>query len=99
MENAWKKDVEFRQGLPLDYLHAAGITRSRKHKKTRTMLEDKLKSLIHKLSDHMQIDSAVDQLGSKFLYDALPPVLTEGLALNEQNCTLFSDSVTINSCT
>ena len=87
MENAWKKDIEFRRGLPLDYLNAAGLTKSRKHKKTKAMMEDKLKSLICKLADHMQIDAAVDQLGSKFMYDALPPVLTEGETNITPGCT------------
>ena len=78
IENAWKKDLEFREGLPLDFLRAAGLTKHRKHKKTRMMMENKLKSLVCKLTDHIQLDSAVDELACKFLYDALPPVLTEG---------------------
>lgn len=62
----------------MDYLQAAGLARNRKYKRTRVLLQRTIKSMVCKLVDHIQIDSAVDQMASDFIYDALPPVLTEG---------------------
>lgn len=81
IENAWKSDVEFRKGLPLDYLKAGGFAKHPDHRNTRIFMKNNIKHLIHKLADYIQIDSAIDQLGHKLMQDALPPVLTEGMFL------------------
>lgn len=78
MEKAWKNNVEFRRGLPLDYLSAVGFAAKQNHKGLRSKINNKIKSFICELADYVDINSAADQLGVKFLYDALPPVLTEG---------------------
>lgn len=78
MEKAWKNDIEFRKGLPLHYLKVAGLGRVKECRKARAKIKNNVKTLINKLTDHVYIDAAIDQLGTRFLYDALPPVLTEG---------------------
>lgn len=78
METAWRKDIEFRKGLPLDYLTTAGFAKNPNSKDARLAIKKNIKNLIYKLADHIQIDNAVDQLGHKLMNDALPPVLTEG---------------------
>lgn len=35
-----------------------------------------VKSLMTKMVNYLEIDGAADQLGRKFMYDSLPPVLT-----------------------
>ncbi|XKL62275.1 hypothetical protein PGB90_002108 [Kerria lacca] len=86
MEKAWKNDIEFRKGLPLHYLKVAGLGRVKECRKARAKIKNNVKTLINKLTDHVYIDAAIDQLGTRFLYDALPPVLTE----DEKMCTVFS---------
>ncbi len=78
LERAWKYNLEFRKGLPLDYLNAAGFGSAKNNKVVRAKLQATVKSLIYDMAEHVKLDEAVDQLGVKFLYDALPPVLTEG---------------------
>lgn len=86
MEKAWKNNVELRRGLPLDYLKAVGFAAKQSHKSLRARINTKVKSLLYEIADYVNIDSAADQLGVKFLYDALPPVLTEGITCKRFLC-------------
>lgn len=62
----------------MDYLKAVGFAATQSQKNLRSRINNKVKTFIYELADYVNIDSAADQLGVKFLYDALPPVLTEG---------------------
>ncbi|MGH0148075.1 UNVERIFIED_CONTAM: hypothetical protein FKN15_020428 [Acipenser sinensis] len=77
LQIAIEEDVEFRQGLPLDYLSYMGVQNSEKDDPRRTDFTEKLQGLIKKLAKFAPVDAAVDQKAKDFLHDCLPPVLTE----------------------
>jgi hypothetical protein len=62
--------------LPIGYLRQAGLGYPRSF--GRKELLQKLKKLVSKLEKHLDIDTAVDQMGVQFMHDALPPVYSGG---------------------
>uniref|UniRef100_A0A8D2ZJA6 Bifunctional lysine-specific demethylase and histidyl-hydroxylase n=1 Tax=Scophthalmus maximus TaxID=52904 RepID=A0A8D2ZJA6_SCOMX len=85
LEVAMEEDVEFRQGLPLDYLTYMGVQNSDNDDSRRTKFFSRIESLLKKLKDYAPVDAAVDQKARDFLHDCLPPVLTpEELATSVQ---------------
>lgn len=38
----------------------------------------KIDNLLNKLKEHINVDDAVDELGRKFMHDAMPPFLLDG---------------------
>ncbi|NXD22640.1 RIOX1 oxygenase, partial [Spelaeornis formosus] len=76
LQMALEEDVEYRQGLPMDYLHYMGVTNSDTVDARRIAFVEKVQNLIKKLVDYAPIDAAVDQRAKSFLHDCLPPVLT-----------------------
>jgi lysine-specific demethylase/histidyl-hydroxylase NO66 len=78
-----EENIEFRRGLPQDYLNFMGVAHSDESSPQRTEFIEKIKFLMTKLFDHAPIDAAVDQMGKQFIHDALPPMLTAG----EQSCS------------
>ncbi|XP_017661834.1 PREDICTED: bifunctional lysine-specific demethylase and histidyl-hydroxylase NO66 [Lepidothrix coronata] len=77
LEMALEEDVEYRRGLPMDYLGYMGVANSDAADARRTAFMEKVQSLIKKLIDYAPIDAAVDQMARSFLHDCLPPVLTQ----------------------
>lgn len=77
LHTAIEEDVEFRAGLPLDYLEYMGVQNSESHDPRRPSFIEKIHSLIKKLTSYAPIDAAVDQKAINFLHDCLPPVLTQ----------------------
>ncbi|KFO70143.1 Bifunctional lysine-specific demethylase and histidyl-hydroxylase NO66, partial [Cuculus canorus] len=77
LQMALEEDVEYRKGLPMDYLRYMGVANSDAVDTRRTAFIEKVQSLIKKLVDYAPIDAAVDQRAKSFLHDCLPPVLTE----------------------
>eukprot|EP00088_Acartia_fossae_P053775 TRINITY_DN6138_c0_g1_i1.p1 TRINITY_DN6138_c0_g1~~TRINITY_DN6138_c0_g1_i1.p1 ORF type:complete len:508 (+),score=61.53 TRINITY_DN6138_c0_g1_i1:35-1558(+) len=73
LEVAAQEDVEFREGLPRNYLNIAGAVHSESTSSERTSFKNKIKKLMGKLFDYAPVDAAVDQMGKKLMYDALPP--------------------------
>ncbi|KAF3703005.1 Ribosomal oxygenase 1 Bifunctional lysine-specific demethylase and histidyl-hydroxylase NO66 [Channa argus] len=76
LEVAMEEDVEFRQGLPLDYLTYMGVQNSDKDDPRRTKFLSRIESLMKKLPNYAPVDAAVDQKARDFLHDCLPPMLT-----------------------
>ncbi|KAK2856066.1 hypothetical protein Q5P01_004801 [Channa striata] len=76
LEIAMEEDVEFRQGLPLDYLTYMGVQNSDKDDPRRTKFLSRIESLMKKLPNYAPVDAAVDQKARDFLHDCLPPMLT-----------------------
>lgn len=76
LEIAMEEDVEFRQGLPLDYLTYMGVQNSDKDDPRRTKFFSRVESLMSRLPNYAPVDAAVDQKSRDFLHDCLPPVLT-----------------------
>lgn len=56
-------------------------------KENRTQVISTVKTLLLKMLDHLDVDTAADQLGRKFMYDSLPPVLTN----EEKLCSVRND--------
>ncbi|KAM7019533.1 ribosomal oxygenase 1 [Passerculus sandwichensis] len=77
LQMALEEDVEYRRGLPMDYLQYMGVANSDAVDARRTAFVEKVQSLIKKLVDYAPIDAAVDQRAKSFLHDCLPPVLTQ----------------------
>nr|XP_029131874.1 ribosomal oxygenase 1 isoform X2 [Labrus bergylta] len=85
LEVATEEDVEFRQGLPLDYLTYMGVQNSDMENPRRTKFFSRIESLMKKLINYAPVDAAVDQKARGFLHDCLPPMLTpEELASSVQ---------------
>ncbi|KAK5643293.1 hypothetical protein RI129_007138 [Pyrocoelia pectoralis] len=70
-------DVEFREGLPLQYLQHCGFANDDCDSKMRMTLKKKVKRLLTKMIDHLDIDSAADELGKQFMWDSMPPIPTK----------------------
>ncbi|XP_009818539.2 ribosomal oxygenase 1 [Gavia stellata] len=77
LQMALEEDVEYRQGLPMDYLRYMGVANSDAVDTRRTAFMEKVQTLVKKLIDYAPIDAAVDQRAKSFLHDCLPPVLTQ----------------------
>lgn len=85
LEIAMEEDIEFRQGLPLDYLGYMGLVNSDVESPKRDAFIQKTCSLMAKMiHNYCPIDVACDQLGKQFIQDSLPPVLTKG----EKSCSI-----------
>uniref|UniRef100_H3BDR0 Bifunctional lysine-specific demethylase and histidyl-hydroxylase n=2 Tax=Latimeria chalumnae TaxID=7897 RepID=H3BDR0_LATCH len=77
LQIALEEDVEFRQGLPLDYLDYMGVQNLDKNDPRRSTFTKKACRLMKKLVKYAPIDAAVDQRAKCFLHDCLPPLLTK----------------------
>lgn len=90
LDLAIEDDVEFREGLPLDYLEYMGVQNSeREDDPRRETFTKKVYSLMKKLFKYAPIDVAVDQKAKDFIHDCLPPVLTK----EEVACTVYSSPI------
>uniref|UniRef100_A0A8C1VC42 Bifunctional lysine-specific demethylase and histidyl-hydroxylase n=1 Tax=Cyprinus carpio TaxID=7962 RepID=A0A8C1VC42_CYPCA len=76
LEIAMEEDVEFRKGLPLDYLQFVGVQNSEKEDPRRDRFIAHIEGLLKKLVKYAPVDAAVDQKARDFLHDCLPPVLS-----------------------
>uniref|UniRef100_A0A4W4F4P2 Bifunctional lysine-specific demethylase and histidyl-hydroxylase n=1 Tax=Electrophorus electricus TaxID=8005 RepID=A0A4W4F4P2_ELEEL len=76
LETAMEEDVEFRKGLPIDYLTFMGVQNSDKEDPRRDKFLSHIQGLMKKLVSYAPVDAAVDQKAKEFLHDCLPPLLT-----------------------
>ncbi|KAK7134014.1 hypothetical protein R3I94_015764 [Phoxinus phoxinus] len=75
LEIAMEDDVEFRKGLPLDYLQFMGVQNSEKEDPRRDKFIAHVQGLMKKLIQLAPVDASVDQKAKDFLHDCLPPLL------------------------
>lgn len=75
---AMEENVDYRQGLPPDYLTYMGVQNSDKDDPRRAKFFSRVQSLIKKLADYAPIDAAVDLKARDFIHDCLPPMFTPG---------------------
>ncbi|XP_056437556.1 ribosomal oxygenase 1 [Gadus chalcogrammus] len=73
---AMEEDVEYRQGLPLDYLTYMGVQNSDKEDPRREKFLSRMGGLMNKLAGYAPVDAAVDEKAKELLHDCLPPALT-----------------------
>jgi len=100
---ASQEDVQFREGLPRDFLLNMGVAHeevpvpTRSHHPLATSRREqfitKVKHLMTKLIDYAPIDAACDQMGKKLMHDVLPPALE----LSEKARTVVGDGEKWNS--
>jgi len=72
---ASQENIEFRKGLPRDFLLNMGVVNEGRESEGRKQFVDKVKTMMKKLIDYAPIDAACDQLGKKLMHDVLPPAL------------------------
>jgi len=90
---ASQEDLQFRQGLPRDFLLNMGVAQEDKASSAREQFMEKVKKLMTKLIDYAPVDAACDQLGKKLMGDLLPPALE----LSEKARTVMGDGEKWNS--
>lgn len=86
LHSAIKSDIELRKGLPLNMINQFGFAQSGETSDEKRQIIEHVKSLLHRVVDYIDLDSAVDSVATSFMHDALPPVLT----LEELSCTVDS---------
>ncbi|XP_068948233.1 ribosomal oxygenase 1 [Petaurus breviceps papuanus] len=77
LQIAMEEDVEFRRGLPRDYLDYMGVQHSESGDPRRGPFLEKVQSLLARLAQYAPVDAVADQRAKGFLHDCLPPVLSE----------------------
>jgi len=78
LATAASEDVEFREGLPRDYLSYMGVAHEDQEHPLRTAFLEKVARLMGKLINVAPVDAACDQMGKKLMSEVLPPALEEG---------------------
>ena len=77
LKAAQEQDISFRQGLPTNYLgHLGAAYGENDENPERRRFMSKVQNLMGKLFQYAPVDSAVDQMGKRFIHTALPPYLT-----------------------
>jgi len=76
LQTAMEEGVEFRQGLPINYLNHLGVAHSDSDTPMRVEFMERIQLLMGRLFDFAPVDAAVDQMGKRFMRDTLPPYLT-----------------------
>ncbi|CAG2193440.1 NO66 [Mytilus edulis] len=87
LQVAIEEDVDFRKGLPRDYMEVMGIANSDIDSPQRKVFLRKIQQLMTKLISYAPVDSACDQLSKHYIHDSLPPVLSEA----EKSCSVHGD--------
>ncbi|CAH2008944.1 unnamed protein product [Acanthoscelides obtectus] len=77
LKKAAQENIEFRQGLPLNFLKHLGYVNKEKSSEVRQTVVNHVKSLMKILAKYVDVDEGADKLGRKFMYDSLPPVLSK----------------------
>ncbi|XP_052768522.1 ribosomal oxygenase 1-like isoform X2 [Mya arenaria] len=85
LDIAIEEDLEFRQGLPIDYLNYMGLVNSDLENNSREEFLKKVTGLMKMMVErYLPTDAACDQLGKQFIHDSLPPFLSQG----EKQCSI-----------
>ncbi|XP_045143916.1 ribosomal oxygenase 1 [Echinops telfairi] len=77
MQAAMEENVEFRRGLPRDFMDYMGAQHSDSKDPRRTAFMEKVRVLVARLGHFAPVDAVADQRAKDFIHDSLPPVLTE----------------------
>ncbi|XP_054015564.1 ribosomal oxygenase 1 [Hylaeus anthracinus] len=87
LQTAMETDSEFRKGLPRDYLRYSGFVHSENQSNVKEEFKEKVKGLLRKLIDYIDVDNAADLMAKGHIHDFLPPVLSK----SEQECSIVQD--------
>ncbi|XP_007521816.2 ribosomal oxygenase 1 [Erinaceus europaeus] len=77
VQAAMEENVEFRRGLPRDFMDYMGAQHSDSKDPRRTAFMEKVRVLAARLGHFAPVDAVADQRAKDFIHDSLPPVLTE----------------------
>jgi len=78
LATAASEDVEFREGLPRDYLSYMGVAHEDQESPHREAFLVKASGLLGKLIKAAPLDAACDQMGKRLMSEVLPPALEQG---------------------
>ncbi len=76
LKTAMEEDIDFRRGLPTDYLSYMGVCHSDEESAKRSAFTKTIGRLVKKLMTYAPVDAAADQMGKKLMHDTLPPYLS-----------------------
>ncbi|XP_038191965.1 ribosomal oxygenase 1 [Arvicola amphibius] len=77
VQAAIEENVEFRRGLPRDFMDYMGAQYSDSKDPRRTAFMEKVRVLVARLGHFAPVDAVADQRAKDFIHDSLPPVLTD----------------------
>lgn len=77
VQAAMEENVEFRRGLPRDFMDYMGAQHSESKDPRRTAFMEKVRVLVARLGHFAPVDAVADQRAKDFIHDSLPPVLTQ----------------------
>ncbi|CAO2586855.1 Ribosomal oxygenase 1 [Lemmus lemmus] len=77
VQAAIEENVEFRRGLPRDFMDYMGAQHSDSKDPRRTAFMEKVRVLVARLGHFAPVDAVADQRAKDFIHDSLPPVLTD----------------------
>uniref|UniRef100_G1U914 Bifunctional lysine-specific demethylase and histidyl-hydroxylase n=1 Tax=Oryctolagus cuniculus TaxID=9986 RepID=G1U914_RABIT len=77
VQAAMEENVEFRRGLPRDFMDYMGAQHSDSKDPRRTAFMEKVRVLVARLGHFAPVDAVADQRAKDFIHDSLPPVLTD----------------------
>ncbi|XP_076407153.1 ribosomal oxygenase 1 [Peromyscus maniculatus bairdii] len=77
VQAAVEENVEFRRGLPRDFMDYMGAQHSDSKDPRRTAFMEKVRVLVARLGHFAPVDAVADQRAKDFIHDSLPPVLTD----------------------
>nr|QDF21452.1 bifunctional lysine-specific demethylase and histidyl-hydroxylase NO66-like protein isoform X1 [Brachionus koreanus] len=77
IEIAMQENLEFRKGLPIDYLINNGVAFEDNETENQKKFRNKTSMLVKELVQYLPIDAAVDQMAKEFIHQSLPPCFTE----------------------
>ncbi|XP_049626237.1 ribosomal oxygenase 1 [Suncus etruscus] len=77
VQAAVDEDVEFRRGLPRDFMDYMGAQHADSKDPRRAAFAEKVRVLVARLAHFAPLDAVADQRARDFIHDSLPPVLTD----------------------
>lgn len=77
VQAAMEENVEFRRGLPRDFMDYMGAQHSDSKDPRRTAFMEKVRVLVARLGHFAPVDAVADQRAKDFIHDSLPPVLSD----------------------
>ncbi|XP_040831606.1 ribosomal oxygenase 1 [Ochotona curzoniae] len=77
VQAAMEENVEFRRGLPRDFMDYMGAQHSDSKDPRRAAFMEKVRVLLSRLGHFAPVDAVADQRAKDFIHDSLPPVLTD----------------------
>jgi lysine-specific demethylase/histidyl-hydroxylase NO66 len=92
-----RSDLEFRRGLPINYLSLFGsaVAETDSNRQARAEFVTRTKSLLHKLIDSISMDEIVDQLASDYIALRTPPIVRK--RLNGEETRMFGPDPRIHN--